>query len=54
MYPEYSKDQRKAAVELIDGAYDVVELWQAESPAQVAWKAAWLAKAKELGATPSV
>lgn len=42
-----------AAIELLDGAYDIIEIWKAESPSQVAWKRAWLAKAKELGANPS-
>jgi hypothetical protein len=37
----------------LDGAYDIIEIWKAESPAQIAWKQAWLTKAKELGANPS-
>ena len=40
-------------VELVDGAYDIVEIWAAESPAQIAWKKAWMAKARKLGANPS-
>lgn len=52
-YPDYSKSPEIAAVELLDGAYDVVELWSAKTPAQAVWKKAWMAKARELGATPS-
>ena len=52
-YPVYSQKPEVAAVELLDGAYDIVEIWKAETPAQIAWKTAWLAKAKELGANPS-
>ena len=49
--PPYSSQSKKAALELVDGAYDIIEIYKAESPAQIAWKQAWLAKAKELGAT---
>jgi hypothetical protein len=52
-YPVYSKKPEVAAIELLDGAYDIIEIWKAESPAQIAWKQAWLTKAKELGANPS-
>jgi hypothetical protein len=52
-YPVYSKKPEVAAIELLDGAYDIIEIWKAESPAQIAWKREWLAKAKELGANPS-
>lgn len=51
--PVYSKKPEVAAIELIDGAYDIIELWRADSPAQEAWRKAWLKKAKELGANPS-
>lgn len=46
----YSSKPEVAAIELIDGAYEIVELSKAETPAQKKWKAGWLAKAKELGA----
>jgi hypothetical protein len=51
--PIYSTKPEVALVELIDGAYDIIEIWKAESPAQIAWKKAWMAKARELGAHPS-
>lgn len=51
--PTYSSDPSVALVELIDGAYDIVELWDAKTPAQITWKKAWMKKAKELGAEPS-
>ena len=50
----YSSSKAKALVELIDCAYEIVEVWNvADSPYNKAWKAAWLAKARELGAEPS-
>lgn len=52
-WPVYSTKPEVALVELIDGAYDIIEIWNAESPAQIAWKKAWMAKARELGAHPS-
>ena len=47
------KPSDTVALELIDGAYDIVELWKAETPAQVAWKKDWMEKARKLGASPS-
>lgn len=38
-------------LELVDGALDVVALWNATSPAQKKWQANWIKKAKELGAS---
>jgi hypothetical protein len=38
---------------LIDGCYDVVELWKGETPAQADWRRKWLASARECGATPT-
>ena len=52
-WPVYSTKPEFALVELIDGAYDIIEIWKAESPAQISWKKAWMAKARELGAHPS-
>jgi hypothetical protein len=49
----FSKDPEKAAIELIDGAYDLIEIFKPQSPAQNQWRLAWLKKAKELGAQPS-
>ena len=51
--PIYSTRPEVALVELIDGAYDIIEIWDAKSPAQIAWKKAWMSKARELGAYPS-
>lgn len=38
-------------VELVDGAYEIVELFNATSPAQIEWKRAWLEKARKHGAS---
>ena len=50
-YPEYSDRKEDAMMELIDGAYDIIQLFVAESPSQKVWKERWLAKARELGAS---
>ena len=36
--------------ELLDGAYEVVELWSASSPSQQEWRTKWLAGARKFGA----
>lgn len=38
------------AVALVDGAYEVVELYQPKSHAQEEWKREWLRRAREVGA----
>ena len=54
IFDRYSSSKAKALVELIDGAYEIVEIMDVkDSPYNKAWKAAWLAKARELGAEPS-
>lgn len=40
-------------MELLDGAYDIVELWKPEFPTQVEWKTNWLKNAQACGATSS-
>ena len=40
------------AIELVDGAWEIVELFPAKSPAQEAWKREWLRRAREVGAGP--
>jgi hypothetical protein len=38
---------------LIDGAMDIVELWRAETPSQIKWRADWLAGARDaVGSRP--
>lgn len=49
----YSKDKNKAALELVDAACDLIELYKPESPYNKLWRESWLKKAKELGITPS-
>lgn len=49
----YSTDPQQALLELVDGAYDIIELWKPETPAQIEWRRAWMEKARELGAQPS-
>jgi hypothetical protein len=46
-------DDRLDLVGLIDGAYDLVEIWQPQGPFNQKWKEAWLKRARELGAHPS-
>ena len=47
--------RRKAAnqelVELVDGAYEIVEIFNATTQAQIEWKRAWLEKARKHGAS---
>lgn len=43
-----------AAVSLIDGAYDIVEIWKPEGPYNTTWKQQWLERASELGASSSI
>jgi len=40
----------KALLELVDGVYELVELYNPQSPAQEAWKRNWLEKARKAGA----
>ena len=42
------KEKMQLALSLIDGAYNIVELWKAETPYQIQWKKEWLKKAKTL------
>ena len=44
------KDQ--SLLELVDGAYELVELYKPEAPAQEVWKRNWLDKARRAGAGP--
>lgn len=37
---------------LIDGAYEIVELYKPQSPAQEEWRKRWLEDARSLGAVP--
>jgi hypothetical protein len=51
----FSKKPEVAAMELIDGAYEIVELWEPTMEHQAEWKRLWLEKAREiLGLTPKV
>jgi len=36
---------------LLDGCYDLIFIWKAESPAQKEWKERWLRLAKKHGAS---
>jgi hypothetical protein len=40
----------KTLLELVDGAYELVERYKPESPAQDEWKRNWLEKARRAGA----
>jgi hypothetical protein len=48
-HPVFSKNPQVAAIELVDSAYNIVELYDAKSPYQKEWKQRWLEKARELG-----
>lgn len=52
-YPVCSSKREIDSLELLDGAYDIIEIWNAATPAQIEWKKNWLVKARELGANPS-
>jgi hypothetical protein len=43
-------DRMRTMLGLIDGCYEVVEMWDAESEGQKDWQKRWLAKARECGA----
>ena len=43
----------QAALQLIDGAYEIVEIHPPGGPAGVKWKKEWLAAARYMGASPS-
>ena len=45
---DYMETKIGAALTLIDGAYNIVELWEAKTPYQKQWKKRWLATAKKL------
>ncbi len=45
---EEVKDQ--SLLELVDGVYELVELYKPESPAQDEWRRNWLEKARRAGA----
>lgn len=36
---------------LIDGCFDIVEIWKATTPAQIVWKKQWIERALAVGAT---
>lgn len=40
---------RDQAVELMDGCYEIVEIFDATTPSQIEWKKNWLEKARKLG-----
>lgn len=51
----FSEDNKVAAIELLDGVYDLVEIWQPK-PEEVynkKWRESWLKRARECGAHPS-
>ena len=39
-------------LELVDAAYELVEIYKPESPSQDAWRRDWLEKARKAGAGP--
>ena len=47
----YKTDKERELLELVDGCYEVIELYKPQSPSQVAWKKNWLEKARKLGAS---
>ena len=51
-----SDDKEQDLIALIDCAYDIMEIWQLtdEQVYNKALKTAWLKRARELGAIPSI
>jgi hypothetical protein len=47
---QHASQPEWSLLELIDGAYEIVELWPALTPAQKIWKRRWLAEARNCGA----
>lgn len=47
-----SAEKLKNLIELVDGAYTIVEIWKAESPSQKEWQKNWLTRARANGANP--
>lgn len=45
---KFATRKEKELSELVDGYYEVVELYKPSSPAQKKWKEEWLKKAKRL------
>lgn len=48
---EYLMERYYDAVCLLDGCYEIIELFQPQSPTQVAWKQSWLEEARKHGAS---
>lgn len=46
----FSKKPQVAVLELLDGAYGVIMLWEPGTPYQEKWKQLWLEKAREIKA----
>jgi hypothetical protein len=51
IWHDYSKRELDM-LSLIDGCYEVIELYKPQSPSSQVWKENWLRKARKLGATP--
>lgn len=51
--PFRSGDDKADMVTLLDCAYDIMEVWQAEGAYNAALREAWLERSRELGAEPS-
>jgi hypothetical protein len=48
---EVSKSTIEELLSLVDGCYEVVELWPAASSSQIEWKKRWLERARRQGAS---
>jgi len=48
----FSKHRETALLELVDGAYEIVELYKPEGEYNKKWRDEWLKRARELGAQP--
>lgn len=44
-------ERMKEMLGLIDGCFDIVEIWKATTPAQIVWKKQWIERALAVGAT---
>lgn len=50
-YPDGLRDAYEDARSLIDGCYEIIEIWKAETPSQAEWKRKWLESARKHGAS---
>ena len=43
-----TKQEFDEVISLLDGAYTIIEIWKAESPAQIEWKKNWIESSRKI------